>query len=75
MKGKRLQQRLAAIVLSTVWAGAAGAQTITTTIDASKTGDPIAKHMYGQFIEHLGDPINDVSSSPNDPAFRLRRRR
>ena len=24
------------------------------TVDASKTGAPISKYIYGQFIEHLG---------------------
>jgi alpha-L-arabinofuranosidase len=77
-----LHHPLAAIVLSITWAGAASAQTITTTIDAGNSGDPITKYMYGQFIEHLGDPINKglwaemiddrkfffpVNSSPNDP--------
>ena len=26
----------------------------TVTIDTSKTGEPISKYIYGQFIEHLG---------------------
>ncbi len=26
----------------------------TVTVDASKTGEPISKYIYGQFIEHLG---------------------
>src|SRR5512141_2497650 len=26
----------------------------TVTVDASKTGAPISKYIYGQFIEHLG---------------------
>jgi alpha-N-arabinofuranosidase len=30
------------------------AQEIAVTIDASKTGEPISKYIYGQFIEHLG---------------------
>ncbi|MFC1633933.1 alpha-L-arabinofuranosidase C-terminal domain-containing protein [Planctomycetota bacterium] len=32
----------------------AGSQTHTVTIDAGKTGEPISKFIYGQFIEHLG---------------------
>ena len=31
---------------------------VTVTIDAAKTGEPITKYIYGQFIEHLGDLIN-----------------
>ncbi len=27
---------------------------LSVTIDASKTGEPISKYIYGQFIEHLG---------------------
>jgi len=30
------------------------AQTASVTIDATKTGEPISKFVYGQFIEHLG---------------------
>jgi len=26
----------------------------SVTIDTSKTGEPISKYIYGQFIEHLG---------------------
>jgi len=29
-------------------------QKSTVTIDAGKTGEPISKYIYGQFIEHLG---------------------
>jgi alpha-N-arabinofuranosidase len=32
--------------------------TIHATIDASKTGAPISKHIYGQFLEHGGDIVN-----------------
>ena len=31
---------------------------LTVTIDTSKTGEPITKYIYGQFIEHKGDLIN-----------------
>jgi alpha-N-arabinofuranosidase len=31
-----------------------GPEALTVTIDAGKTGEPISKHIYGQFIEHLG---------------------
>ncbi len=30
------------------------AQQVAVTIDAGKTGEPISKFIYGQFIEHLG---------------------
>jgi len=31
---------------------------ITATIDATKTGAPISKNIYGQFLEHGGDIVN-----------------
>jgi alpha-N-arabinofuranosidase len=36
----------------------AQAQTVTATIDASKTGAPISKYIYGQFLEHIGSIVN-----------------
>jgi alpha-L-arabinofuranosidase len=36
----------------------AQARTVTATIDTSKTGAPISKHIYGQFLEHGGDIVN-----------------
>src|SRR5580698_1825547 len=32
--------------------------TIHATIDASRTGTPISKYLYGQFLEHGGDIVN-----------------
>jgi len=32
---------------------------ITATIDVSKTGAPISKNIYGQFLEHGGDIVNN----------------
>ncbi|MHC4132636.1 MAG: alpha-L-arabinofuranosidase C-terminal domain-containing protein [Planctomycetota bacterium] len=34
--------------------GCSAADKATLTIDASDTGEPISKYVYGQFIEHLG---------------------
>jgi alpha-N-arabinofuranosidase len=34
------------------------APTIHAAIDASKTGAPISKYLYGQFLEHGGDIVN-----------------
>jgi alpha-N-arabinofuranosidase len=34
------------------------ARTITATIDTSKTGAPISKNIFGQFLEHGGDIVN-----------------
>ena len=32
---------------------------IQATIDASQTGDPISKYIYGQFLEHIGGIVNN----------------
>ena len=55
---------------------------VAATIDASRTGEPITKYVYGHFIEHIGDLINGnlwaemiddrkfyyaVDSNPRDP--------
>lgn len=34
------------------------ARTINASIDVSKTGTPISKYIYGQFLEHGGDIVN-----------------
>ena len=34
------------------------ARTVNATIDTSKTGAPISKYIYGQFLEHGGDIVN-----------------
>ena len=31
---------------------------ITATVDVAKTGGPISKNIYGQFLEHGGDIVN-----------------
>ncbi|HZL27874.1 MAG TPA: alpha-N-arabinofuranosidase [Acidobacteriaceae bacterium] len=36
----------------------AQARTVNATIDTSKTGAPISKNIYGQFLEHGGDIVN-----------------
>ncbi|MGB7844844.1 MAG: hypothetical protein WBL63_04455 [Candidatus Acidiferrum sp.] len=33
-------------------------QSVNATIDASKTGTPISKYIYGQFLEHIGGIVN-----------------
>ena len=37
----------------------AQAHTVNATIDTSKTGTPISKNIYGQFLEHGGDIVNN----------------
>src|SRR5450631_296708 len=34
------------------------ARTVEAAIDVSKTGVPISKNIYGQFLEHGGDIVN-----------------
>ncbi len=38
---------------------AAQAQTVHASVDASKTGPPISKYLYGQFLEHGGNIVNE----------------
>ena len=47
---------LAALFLSMVCA--AQTSPVNVAIDASKTGAPISKYIYGQFLEHGGDIVN-----------------
>ena len=48
---------LAALILSVV--SAAQTHPVNVAIDASKTGAPISKYIYGQFLEHIGDIVNE----------------
>ena len=34
-------------------------QPVIATIDVSKTGAPISKYIYGQFLEHAGSLVNE----------------
>ncbi len=46
---------IAAIILTGTFSPAVAAgQERSVTIDTGKTGEPISKYIYGQFIEHLG---------------------
>ena len=47
---------LAAMFLSVI--SVAQTPSVNVTIDASKTGAPISKYIYGQFLEHGGDIVN-----------------
>ena len=58
-KYTHLLQRL--LLFSFCFAPAAAlsqASAVTATIDVTKTGAPISKNMYGQFLEHGGDIVN-----------------
>lgn len=48
---------LAGVTLSTL--SLAQTQPVSATIDASKTGAPISKYIYGQFLEHGGNIVNE----------------
>jgi alpha-N-arabinofuranosidase len=49
--------RLIALLFSTLCS--AQTQPIQATIDASETGAPISKYLYGQFLEHIGGIVNN----------------
>ncbi|MGA3262135.1 MAG: alpha-L-arabinofuranosidase, partial [Bryobacteraceae bacterium] len=53
---KRPGLLLAALLFSSI--SFAQTQTVNATIDASKTGAPISKYIYGQFLEHAGSLVN-----------------
>jgi alpha-N-arabinofuranosidase len=48
---------LAAFLFATF--SSAQTQPVNVTIDASKTGAPISKYIYGQFLEHIGGIVNN----------------
>jgi alpha-L-arabinofuranosidase len=48
---------LAAPFLSAM--SAAETRTVNVAIDPSKTGAPISKYLYGQFLEHIGNIVNE----------------
>jgi alpha-N-arabinofuranosidase len=52
------QVLLLAVLLSATWVSAQ-TQPVNATIDASKTGAPISKYIYGQFLEHIGGIVNN----------------
>ncbi len=45
-------------VLALTLGTSAQIRTVTATIDTAKTGAPISKNIYGQFLEHGGDIVN-----------------
>jgi len=51
----------AAVLTALSFAAVSAAQThtVNVTIDASKTGAPISKYLYGQFLEHGGNIVNE----------------
>ena len=58
---KTLTQRPAMCFLAVLaLTSGASSQTriVTATIDTAKTGAPISKNIYGQFLEHGGDIVN-----------------
>ena len=54
-----LRAALCLLVLSTLpCTSSSQARIVNATIDTSKTGAPISKNTYGQFLEHGGDIVN-----------------
>ena len=52
-------------------------QPVNATIDVSKTGAPISKYVYGQFLEHIGGLVNNSiwAEMLDDRKFYYRSRR
>jgi alpha-N-arabinofuranosidase len=48
---------LSAVVMATLCGSAIAADEVRLSVDAAKTGAPISKYVYGQFVEHLGRSI------------------
>ena len=48
----------AIVAVAITFSVAAQPQSVTATVDAGKTREPIDPYVYGQFIEHLGNIIN-----------------
>jgi len=72
-----LQKRfvLTALLATVLLAGifqttAAFGKEYAITIDAGKTGEPISKFIYGQFIEHLGALPESPSEAEKSAIFR-----
>lgn len=59
LKGSSLVPKLLLLPLfaSTAFANSQP-RTVNATIDTTKTGDPISRYIYGQFLEHGGDIVN-----------------
>lgn len=57
--GTRLLLPLAAFLMATFSLAQAPHQPVHASIDASKTGPPISKYIYGQFLEHIGGLVNN----------------
>jgi alpha-L-arabinofuranosidase len=58
---KRLSLRPTVCLLSLLalpYAASSQSRTVNAIIDTSKTGAPISKYIYGQFLEHGGDIVN-----------------
>ena len=58
---KTLSQRLSVylvLLLGLSWTALSQTRTVNATIDTTKTGTPISKYIYGQFLEHGGDIVN-----------------
>jgi alpha-N-arabinofuranosidase len=60
LKGSSAQKNSAILLalLSLSIISSAQTRRINVTIDTSKTGTPISKNIYGQFLEHGGDIVN-----------------
>jgi len=51
-------QRITLLAVAATLLCSAQNKPVKATIDASKTGHPISKYIYGQFLEHAGNLVN-----------------
>ena len=51
-------KRITLLLFAAVLICSAQNKPVNATIDASKTGAPISKYLYGQFLEHIGGLVN-----------------
>jgi alpha-L-arabinofuranosidase len=54
-----IRQLFLPVALLASISSSAQTQTVSVTIDSTKTGAPISKYVYGQFLEHLGGIVNN----------------
>jgi alpha-N-arabinofuranosidase len=59
MELKHMPKLAAASVSIAGLIGSAPAQSVEADVDAAKTHAPISRYLYGQFVEHIGNLINN----------------
>src|ERR1039457_2429345 len=57
-ESNNMSKRILLPILFLTGVAVAQVQPVSATIDAGRTGAPISKYVYGQFIEHIAGTIN-----------------